>query len=332
MADNVYCGVVLLGSVPSQPRPKALNREINVTVADSALIAEDTYVPQDLVIQAKKGWIAIDWAEMYRYRELLLFLIWRDVKVRYKQSVLGAAWAIIVPLLNCLIFTVIFHVLFGIGQDMKDAAGNLIPYAIFVYAALLPWQLFSNSLASGGMALVNQQHLLTKIYFPRLFLPSAAVGALLVDMAISFGVMIALMVVCHFLPTYHFTPGLQIFAVIPLVLLSIVLGLGVAFVLSAVTVTYRDFRFLIPFAVQILMYVSFVAYPVPEVRLLKHPILSHILMLNPMFGIIDSFRWALLGMPFHPLPLLISGVVSIALCVYGMFYFRKTERRFADIA
>jgi lipopolysaccharide transport system permease protein len=292
----------------------------------------DGYVPQDLVIQAKKGWIAIDWAEMYRYRELLFFLIWRDVKVRYKQSVLGAAWAVIVPLLNCLIFTVIFHVLFGIGKDMKNAYGDLIPYAIFVYAALLPWQLFSNSLASGGMSLVNQQHLLTKIYFPRLFLPSAAVGALLVDMAISFGVMIALMIGSHFVPAYRFTPHWQIVAVVPLVIMMIVLGLGVAYVLSAITVTYRDFRFLIPFAVQILMYVSFVAYPVPDERLAKHPILSHILMLNPMYGIIDAFRWALLGTQLHPAALLISGIISVVLCVYGMFYFRKTERRFADIA
>ena len=292
----------------------------------------DKYVPQDLVIQAKKGWIAIDWAEMIRYRELLLFLIWRDVKVRYKQSVLGAAWAIIVPLLNCLIFTVIFHVLFGIGQDMRNANGALIPYAIFVYAALLPWQLFSNSLSAGGMSLVNQQHLLTKIYFPRLFLPSAAVGALLVDMAFSFCVMIGLMISYHFVPTYAFTPGWNLLAVLPLVLMSIVLGLGVAYFLSAITVTYRDFRFLIPFAVQILMYVSFVAYPVPEKRLASHPILSDILMINPMYGVIDGFRWALLGMPFHPVPVLIAGAISVVLCVYGMFYFRKTERRFADIA
>jgi lipopolysaccharide transport system permease protein len=165
-----------------------------------------------------------------------------------------------------------------------------------------------------------------------LFLPSAAVGALLVDMAISFGVMIALMIGYHFVPTYHFTPGLNVLAAIPLVLMMIVLGLGVAYFLSAVTVTYRDFRFLIPFAVQVLMYVSFVAYPVPEARLAKHPILSDILMFNPMYGIIDGFRWALLGMPFHPIPLLVSGVISVGLCVYGMFYFRKTERRFADIA
>jgi len=307
-----------------------------VTVADPGSTiftpADDGYVPQDLVIQAKKGWIAIDWAEMYRYRELLFFLIWRDVKVRYKQSVLGAAWAVIVPLLNCVVFTVIFHVLFHLGKDKTNSSGALIPYAIFVYAALLPWQLFSNSLSGGGMALVNQQHLLTKIYFPRLFLPTAAVGALLVDMAFSFGVLIALIIGYHFVPAYHFTPSWRIVAVVPLVVLTTVLGLAVAYVLSAVTVTYRDFRFLIPFAVQILMYVSFVAYPAPDDLAVKHPTIAHILMANPMYGIIDTFRFAVLGTDFHPLPLVVAIVISVLGCVYGMFYFRKTERRFADIA
>jgi lipopolysaccharide transport system permease protein len=158
------------------------------------------------------------------------------------------------------------------------------------------------------------------------------VGALLVDMAISFGVMVALMIISHFIPAYRFVPHWQIIAVVPLVVMMVVLGLGVAYVLSAVTVTYRDFRFLIPFAVQILMYVSFVAYPVPDERLAKHPVLSHILMLNPMYGVIDGFRWSLLGMPLHPIALLAAGIISVALCIYGMFYFRKTERRFADIA
>ncbi len=305
-----------------------------MTVADAIFSQQDqppAYVPKDLVIQAKKGWIAIDWAEMFHYRELLAFLIWRDVKVRYKQSVLGVAWAVLVPLMNMLVFTVIFHVVLGIGKDMT-VAGRPIPYAIFVYIALLPWQLFSNSLSAGGMSLVNQQHLLTKIYFPRLFLPTAAVGALLVDMAISFGVLIGLMAVYHFVPVYHFTPSWGILLLPLLVLLTIVLGLGVAYTLSAVTVTYRDFRFLIPFAVQILMYVSFVAYPAPATLMAKHPVINEVLMLNPMYGIIDAFRAALFGDVFHPLSLAVATVISVAGCVYGMFYFRKTERRFADIA
>src|ERR1700712_2352192 len=161
---------------------------------------------QELVIQPRKGWIAIDWAEMFRYRELLGFLIWRDVKVRYKQSVLGIAWAVLVPFLNMLVFTVIFNGIFHLGKDLKTPEGRLLPYAILVYAALLPWQLFSNSISQGGLSLLNQQHLLTKIYFPRLFIPTAAVGGLLVDMAISFGVLIGLMVFYHFMPAYGFVP------------------------------------------------------------------------------------------------------------------------------
>jgi lipopolysaccharide transport system permease protein len=296
------------------------------------LSTEPHYVVQDLVIQPKKGWIAIDWAEMYRFRELLAFLVWRDVKVRYKQSVLGVAWAMIVPILNMLVFTVIFHVVLGIGKDMRSDSGALIPYAIFVYTALLPWQLFSNSLSGGGMSLINQQHLLTKIYFPRLFLPTAAVGALLVDMAISFCVLGALMIIYHFVPEYHFTPGIGLLAIPPLVLLNIVIGLGVAYFLSAVTVTYRDFRFLVPFMNQILMYASFVGYPAPDSLPLKHPVLNWIATLNPMYGIIDSFRAAVLGTKFHPGYLLVAIAVSISLFIFGMFYFRKTERRFADIA
>ena len=166
---------------------------------------------QELIIQPKRGWIAIDWAEMYRYRELLGFLVWRDVKVRYKQSILGVAWAVLVPLLTMVINVVIFHMILGLGKDIQSTTGQLIPYAIFVYTAgLLPWQLFSNSLSGGGMSLVNQQHLLTKIYFPRLFLPTSAVGALVVDMAISFGVLLGLIVFYYFNPAYHFLPSWRI--------------------------------------------------------------------------------------------------------------------------
>jgi lipopolysaccharide transport system permease protein len=287
---------------------------------------------QELVIQPKKGWIAIDWAEMIHFRELLYFLVWRDVKVRYKQSVLGIAWAVLVPVMNMLMFTVIFHVLLKIGKDMKTPDGRLIPYAIFVYAALLPWQLFANSLGSGGTSLLNQQHLLTKIYFPRLFIPMSTVGALLVDMTISFGVLVSLMVFYHFSPTFHFMPGWGLLALPLLVLLTVIAGLGVAFTVSAITVTYRDFRFLVPFASQILMYVSFVGYPMPGDFAGKHPHIMLLLTLNPMYGVVDTFRAAVLGTDFHPSYLIVSILVSVAVFIYGMFYFRKTERRFADIA
>jgi lipopolysaccharide transport system permease protein len=284
-----------------------------------------------LVIQPKKGWIAIDWAEMAHYRELLYFLIWRDVKVRYKQSVLGVAWAVLVPVLNMLVFTTIFNGIFHLGRNLKTPDGRDLPYAILVFAALLPWQLFANSLSQGGLSLLNQQHLLTKIYFPRLFIPTAAVGGMLVDMAISFGVLCGLMTFYHFIPRYSFVPHWGIIFLPLLVALTVVCGLAVAYTLSALTVTYRDFRFLIPFAVQILTYVSFVQFPADEI-INSHPHASWVLSLNPMFGVITAFRWAVMGRPFYPGFLLVSVAVSVTMLVFGMFYFRKTERRFADIA
>jgi lipopolysaccharide transport system permease protein len=285
----------------------------------------------ELVIQPKTGWIAIDWAEMAHYRELLYFLIWRDVKVRYKQSVLGVAWAVLVPVLNMLVFTIIFNGIFHLGRNLKTPDGRDLPYAILVFAALLPWQLFSNSLGQGGLSLLNQQHLLTKIYFPRLFIPTAAVGGLLVDMAISFGVLVGLMTFYHFVPRYSFVPHWGIIFLPLLVALTVICGLAVAYTLSALTVTYRDFRFLIPFAVQILTYVSFVQFPADDI-INTHPHASWLLSLNPMFGVITAFRWAIMGRPFYPGFLLVSIAVSVTMLVFGMFYFRKTERRFADIA
>ena len=285
----------------------------------------------ELVIQPKQGWIAIDWAEMFRYRELLYFLVWRDVKVRYKQSVLGIAWAVIVPLLNMLVFTVIFNVIFHLGKDLHTTDGQLVPYAVLVYAALLPWTLFSSSMSQGGLSLLNQQHLLTKVYFPRLFIPTSSVGGMLVDMGLSFLVLIALMVFYHFVPAYRFVPHWGIVLLPLFVLLTVACGLAAAYTLSALTVTYRDFRFLIPFAVQILTYLSFVQYPAEDI-INNHPYYSWLLAMNPMFGIIAAFRWAILGMPFYPGYLLLSVVVGGGMLAFGAFYFRKTERRFADIA
>jgi lipopolysaccharide transport system permease protein len=214
---------------------------------------------------------------------------------------------------------------------LKTVDGQLVPYAILVYAALLPWQLFSNSISQGGLSLLNQQHLLTKIYFPRLFIPTAAVGSLLVDMAISFGVLVGLMIFYHFMPAYGFVPHWGIVLLPLLVVLTALCGLAAAYLLSAMTVTYRDIRFLIPFAVQIMTYLSFVQLPA-DGFIQSHPHYSWILSLNPMFGVVTAFRWAILGLPFYPGFLLVSVAVGGTMLVYGMFYFRRTERRFADIA
>lgn len=268
-----------------------------------------------VVIRPKRGWIAIDWRELWDQHELLQSLVYRDVQVRYKQTVLGFAWAILQPTFAMLIFTFIFGKFAKIPSD--DA-----PYAVFVYAALLPWTFFSTAVLQAGQSLVNQQSLLTKIYLPRMFVPAAPVGGALVDLAISFGVFSLIMLY------YQRIPGWGI-VLLPLLLVMLLCAtLGVGLLLAALTVTYRDFRFVIPFMLQAWMYVSPVIYPmsiIPEEYRL-------ILALNPLAGIIDGFRAAFLNRPFDWVTLGLSAVISVGLLVLGMFYFRKTERRFADIA
>jgi lipopolysaccharide transport system permease protein len=284
--------------------------------------------PLELVIRPRRGWIAIDWAEMVRYRELLYFLIWRDVKVRYKQTVLGFAWAVIQPLLNALIAAVIF----GSAAGFQKLLPTDVPYLLFSFVGQLPWQLFATGLSMGGMSLMNQQSLLTKIYFPRLFLPTSSVGGALVDFLISFSVMGAFMIVYHF-SHYHFTSSWSLLMMPLLIIPTAIAALGVAYLLSAVTVVYRDFRFLIPFMSQIWMQVSFVM--LPRELIIQHSRYAGyewILALNPMYGIIESYRHLVLKMSWNPMHLVIGTLVACAMCIVGMFYFRKTERRFADIA
>jgi len=282
---------------------------------------------QEMVIQPKQGWIAIDWTEMFRYRELLYFLVWRDVKVRYKQTVLGFAWAIIQPLMNALIAAIIFGGLAGFGRFLpKD-----VPYLLFSFVGQMPWQFFAAGLGSGGMSLVNQQHLLTKIYFPRLFLPTGVVGGSLVDLLISLAVLGAFMVLYHF-NHFHFTPGPEILLVPLLIIPTIIAALAMAYLLSALTVTYRDFRFVIPFLSQIWMQASFVTLPRELVTHSRWAGYEWLLALNPMYGIIEAYRHAMLHMAWTPWHWVLGTAVASGLCVLGMFYFRKTERRFADIA
>lgn len=266
-------------------------------------------------IQPRRGWIAIDWRELWEHRELLGFLVMRDVKVRYKQTVLGAAWAVLQPLFAMLIFTLIF------GRFAKIPSENA-PYAVFVYAGLLPWTFFSTSVTQAGQSLVNQQALLTKIYLPRMFVPAAPVGGALVDLGISFVVFAVIMT------AYQQMPGWGVLLVPALVGLTVSAALGIGLLLSALTVTYRDFRYVIPFMMQAWMYMSPVIFPVNIVP----PEYRWALALNPLAGIIDGFRAAFLNRPFDWSTLSISATVSLGLLLLGMFYFRRTERRFADIA
>lgn len=271
--------------------------------------------PREIVIRPRTGWIAIDWRELWEGRELLYYLVLRDVKVRYKQTVLGVAWAVLQPVFTMIVFTVIF------GRFAKVPSDGL-PYSVFVFAGLLPWTFFSNNITQASQSLLNQQSLLTKIYLPRLFIPASAIGSGLVDLAVSFAVFVVLM-------AYDRVPiGWGVLIVPLLVILTAAASLGVGLFLAALIVTYRDFRYVVGFLVQSWMYLSPVIYPVSLVPAKWQPLLA----LNPMAGIIDGFRSALLGLPWNVVTLSISGLSSLALLLYGLFYFRKTERNFADVA
>ena len=270
---------------------------------------------RDLVIRPRAGWVSIDWRELWESRELLYFLVLRDIKVRYKQTVLGVVWAVLQPVFSMAIFAVIF------GRFAKIPSDG-IPYPIFVFAGLLPWTFFSNNVNQASMSLLNQQSLLTKIYLPRLFIPAASIGSGLIDLLISFGVLAVLMV--------YFGTGISwgLFAVPLLVVLAAAASLGVGLLLAALIVSYRDFRYVVPFLIQSWLYISPVIYPVSMVPERWQPVLA----LNPMAGIIDGFRSAILGLPWNTTTLGVSTLSSLLLLWLGMAYFRRTERGFADIA
>ena len=327
----------------------------NVAGPAQALPAEEA----DLIIRPRKGWIGIDWRELVRYRELLFFLVWRDVKVKYKQAVLGFAWAIIVPVLQVIIFTVIGQAAgfanrvttvltlnngteirgfvqeqtadaYTIKPDRGDAQHiarrevahvTRIPYSVYVYAGLLPWLFLQAGITNGGLSLINQQALLGKIYLPRLFVPAATVGSAFVDMCLSAIVFVAMLVL------YGFAPPAAVWLVPGLLVMTIVAALGFAFMLSALTINYRDMRFLIPFFAQIMMWLSAAVYPA---KIFGH--YEKWLAINPVYGLISGYRSAILGEPWRTGAIAIAAVEIAVLFVYGLFYFRRAERRFADIA
>ena len=265
-------------------------------------------------IRPSSTWAAINLKELWAYRDLLYFLMWRDVKVRYKQTALGATWALIQPLFTMLIFWLFFGRLAGMPSDG-------IPYPLFALAGLIPWTYFSNAISSSGNSLVGSANLITKVYFPRMIIPFAAVGAGLVDLAIAFGLMAGMMIWFR----VHLTVNLLLLPV--LVLLTMMLATGVGMFMSALNVKYRDIRYALPFCIQIWMFASPIIYPatlVPE----KWRWLLH---LNPMTGVIDGYRSAIFGRPFDWQGLAISSVVAIAVLVYSAFHFRRMEKTFADI-
>ncbi|MBG9389074.1 ABC transporter permease [Caenimonas aquaedulcis] len=266
------------------------------------------------VIEPPRGWHMLDWRELWAYRELLWVLATRDIKVRYKQTVLGAAWAVIRPFTTMLIFSVVFGALARIPSDG-------LPYPIFVFAGLLPWTFFAGAISASGGSLVGSAHLVSKVYFPRLIIPLASVGAGLADLLVSIGILLLMMV-------WYGVPWTWQLLAAPLLLAALVFtALGVGTLLSALTVAYRDFTHLTPFLVQIWLYVTPVIFPVSIVP----PRWQWLLYLNPMSGLVEGFRAAFLGRPFDLLGLSISFATAIAVFALGVSYFEKVERRFADI-
>ncbi|MGE0102886.1 MAG: ABC transporter permease [Blastocatellales bacterium] len=266
-------------------------------------------------IEPSRGWVSLKLAELWEYRELLYFLTWRDIKVRYKQTALGAAWAIIQPLFTMLVFSIFF------GRLAKVPSDN-IPYPIFCYAALVPWTFFANGLAQSSNSLVGSANLITKVYFPKLAIPLATVMAGVIDFLLAFAVLIVMMFY------YQVPPGWKILWTPLFLLLALITSLGVGLWLSALNVQFRDVKFVVPFITQFWMLATPIAYPS---SLLSEPWRT-IYGLNPMAGVVEGFRWSLLDVKTAPRPmLLVSAIVALVILAGGAYYFRRMEKTFADL-
>jgi lipopolysaccharide transport system permease protein len=268
-----------------------------------------------IVVKPSKGWISLKLKELWEYRELLYFMAWRDIKVRYKQTVLGAAWAIIQPFFTMVVFSIFF------GRLAKVPSDGL-PYPIFAYAALVPWTFFANGLNQASNSLVGSANLIKKVYFPRLVVPISSVISGVVDFVLAFAVLLGMMLFYGILPTVKIL-WLPFF-----ILLIFVTALGVGFWLSALNVQFRDVRYTVPFLTQFWLFATPIAYPS---SLLSDPWRT-LYGINPMVGVVEGFRWALLGTDTAPGPIIIvSTVVALLLFVGGAFWFRKMEKTFADV-
>jgi lipopolysaccharide transport system permease protein len=270
------------------------------------------------VIQPTKGWASLQLGAVWQYRELLYFLVWRDIKVRYKQTALGVAWVVLQPVINMLVFSVLFGVLL-------NAPSNGVPYPVFVYTGLLPWTYFSGSLARSSLSLVDSRNLITKVYFPRLIVPMTSILAGLIDFAVGFVALIVLMLL------YGIAPTANIIFLPLFLLLAILTALGFALWLSALNVRYRDIGYLIPFLMQVWLYLTPVIY---SITLIPERF-QFLLGFNPMTSVIMGFRWALLGQvpetQSYILIFALSLTTMVVVLVSGLIYFRRTERTFADI-
>lgn len=276
-----------------------------------------TYQPTTVYIKPSSGLAALNLRDLWIYRELVFFMIWRDIKVRYKQTALGAAWAILQPVLNMLVFNFLFN-----GGVTKLPVDSNIPYPLFSFAALLPWGLFTTALNSASRSLTSNTNMITKTYFPRLILPMSSVLGGLLDFAIGFVILLGMMFYYNYLPGWEVLWALPVF-----LLLSIVTALGVALWLSAINVQYRDVGYALPFLTQFWFFLTPVVY--------SSKVFSEqwqmIYALNPMAGVVNGFRWALLGVGNPPDLLIgISAAISVLILISGLVYFRNMERTFAD--
>jgi len=267
-----------------------------------------------VVIRPSRGWIPINFRDLWAYRELLYFLIWREIKVRYKQTLLGFAWAIIQPLFMMIVFTLFFG-------NLAKVPSEGVPYPLFSYAALLPWTLFAEGITRSSNSLVQDANLIRKVYFPRLIMPLAGVISPLVDFAIAFAILVVLMFY------YGYAPTVTVLWLPVFVLLALMTAVGVGLWLATINVKYRDVRYVIPFIVQLWLFASPVVYSsglLPERY-------QAIYGLNPMAGVIEGFRWALLGTkpPGHLIA--VSVVIVVVVLISGAFYFRRSEKKFADV-
>ncbi len=267
------------------------------------------------IIKPSHGWAALNLRDLLLYRELIFFMIWRDLKVRYKQTFLGVSWAILQPFLTMVVFSIFFGTLAKVPSDG-------VPYPIFSYTALIPWTLFSKALQDASRSLVANSHMITKVYFPRMILPLSSVMAGVVDFLIAFVVLLGLMVFFNIFPTVNVL-------VLPLfLLLALVTALGVGLWLSALNVLFRDINYVLPFLTQFWMHLTPVAYPSSMIPSEWQVIYA----LNPMAGVVEGFRWALLGTGQPPgIMTLVSSITAVVLLISGMFYFRRMERLFADM-
>ena len=267
------------------------------------------------VIRPPKGWIPVNLRELWAYRELLYFFTWRDIKVRYKQTLFGFAWAVIQPLFTMIIFSLFFGALAKIPSEG-------IPYPLFSYAAVLPWTLFSEGLTRSSNSLVAEANLLQKVYFPRLLMPLAGVLSPVVDFAVAFVVLIGLMLY------FGYYPSVMMFWILPFLLLELLLATGIGMWLSAINVEYRDVRYAIPFLIQLGLFASPVVYPVTFVPERFQALYG---LLNPMAGIIEGFRWAIVGTKPPSYLIIASIAIIVVILISGAFYFRRREKAFADV-